>query len=128
MYLCLSPVRAFPVSTVASPCPPLHQVVARDLFHRYVVKGYGAVSLPTAPGRYTREVRTFAPAASSKLQEFAAWFTGNYPQFYDPKFVGRSEGREVTRVRSSGTVRVAFNIVTRGMEAHGYAASGTADA
>ncbi len=50
--------------------------------------------IPTVPGRHVREVHTFAPAASSKLQEIAAYFRGDHPQFYDAKFVAKSEGRE----------------------------------
>lgn len=96
-------------------------VVSRDLFHRYVVRGYGSVVIPTVPGRHVRDVHTFAPAASSKLQEIAAYLRGDYPQFYDAKFVARSEGREVTRVRSLGTVRVSLDITTKGLESHGYA-------
>ena len=62
--------------------PPVSpvQVVARDLLHRYIVKGYGSVAVPTSPGSYVRDIRTFAPVATSKLQEVAAFFTGNYPQ------------------------------------------------
>ncbi len=63
---------------------------------RYVVRGYGSVVIPTVPGRHVRDVHTFAPAASSKLQEIAAYLRGDYPQFYDAKFVARSEGREGT--------------------------------
>jgi hypothetical protein len=36
-------------------------------------------------------------------------------QFFDSKFVCQSDGREVTRVRSTGTVRLKLNIVTKGI-------------
>ena len=35
-------------------------------------------------------------------------------QFFDSKFVCQSDGREVTRVRSTGMVRLKLNIVTKG--------------
>lgn len=41
-------------------------------------------------------------------QCFSTW------QFFDSKFVTRGEGREVTRVRRSGTVKVSLDVLTRG--------------
>lgn len=38
----------------------------------------------------------------------------------DPKVVAQGEGREVTRVRSQGSVKVSFSIVTRDMKKLGY--------
>jgi len=35
-------------------------------------------------------------------------------QFFDSKFVCQSEGREVTRVKKSGTLTVNLNVVTKG--------------
>jgi B9 domain-containing protein 1 len=55
-------------------------VVSRDIFHRYVVRGYGSTVLPTCPGRHIRDVRTFTPSSSSLLQQIASFVRGDYPQ------------------------------------------------
>ncbi|KAK3726946.1 hypothetical protein QZH41_014795, partial [Actinostola sp. cb2023] len=41
-----------------------------DVFGHDVVRGYGAVHIPTTPGSNTREVPMFVPESSSKLQKF----------------------------------------------------------
>jgi B9 domain-containing protein 1 len=99
------------------------QVYGLDALGRDVVKGYGSVLLPTTSGTHTRFVQTFTPASSSLLQEFIAWITGNPPELYDSKFVAQGEGREVTRVKAGGLVKVVVNVATRGMERMGYATS-----
>jgi hypothetical protein len=49
-----------------------------------------AVLVPTVPGRHVRDVQTFAPASSSKLQELASFIRGDYPQVgVLQMFVGR---------------------------------------
>ena len=112
-----------------------------DSLGRDVVCGYGSVHLPTTPGRHVRYVRMFTPLSSSKLQEWVSWALGRPPQFFEADFVARDEGREgearrrcrrsprarlahaplpVTRVRSTGVVKLVLNVTTRGMEALGY--------
>jgi B9 domain-containing protein 1 len=108
--------RAHPPS---APYPP-PSLARQDFLGRYVIRGYGSVLLPTTPGRYVRYVRTFAPASSTLLQAALAWLTGALPEFYDSRFAASGKGREVVRTVSTGVVRVAFNVVTRGMAAHGY--------
>lgn len=49
-----------------------------------------------------------------------SWFFGRRPEFVDPKLVAQGEGREVTRVRSQGSVKVTFSVVTRDMKKLGY--------
>jgi hypothetical protein len=48
-------------------------------------------------------------------------------QFYDSRFAASSEGREVTRVESTGTVRVTIQVLTRGMASHGFSTGGPPD-
>ena len=50
--------------------------------------------------------------------------SGSQPEFYDHKFVCKNEGREVTRVRSTGVVKLKLNVVTKGMGQHGYQKGG----
>lgn len=91
-----------------------------DVFGTDVVRGYGAVRVPVTPGCHTRQVNMFVPESSSTLQKFSSWFFGRRPEFVDPKLVAQGEGREVTRVRSQGKIRVRFNIVSRDMKKLGY--------
>lgn len=51
---------------------------------------------------------------------YHSWFLGRRPEFVDPKVVAQGEGREVTRVRSQGSVKVTFSVVTRDMKKLGY--------
>ena len=91
-----------------------------DGLGRDVVRGYGSIHLPARAGSYERWVPLFAPQSSTLMQQFIAWLAGTPPEFFDSKFVSQNEGREVTRVRSAGKVKVKLNIVTHGMASHGY--------
>ncbi|CAM9458357.1 unnamed protein product, partial [Ectocarpus fasciculatus] len=91
-----------------------------DDMGRDTVVGYGSVLIPTQAGRHERVAHMYAPQPSSMLQRFRAWVSGAYPEFFDSKFVTRGEGREVTRVRRSGTVKVSLDVMTRGMADFGY--------
>lgn len=71
-------------------------VYGLDGLGRDVVRGYGAMPLPVAPGAVTRRMAMFVPQASSKLQQFASWILGQRPEYIDPKFVAQSNGREGT--------------------------------
>jgi B9 domain-containing protein 1 len=91
-----------------------------DGIGRDVVQGYGCVHVPAVAGTYTRHVRLFKPKSSSVVQGVVAWFTGQRPEFFDPKFVSQGEGREVTRVSTSGVVTVKINVMTKNMASNGY--------
>ena len=91
-----------------------------DGMGRDVIRGYAAMHIPTVPGTYTRYLNAFTPTSSSTLQDFIAWLTGNRPEFFNAKFVAEGDGRELTRVKSSGVIKVKINVMTRGMEAFGF--------
>mmetsp|Transcript_20973 Transcript_20973/g.41119 ORF Transcript_20973/g.41119 Transcript_20973/m.41119 type:complete len:257 (+) Transcript_20973:198-968(+) len=91
-----------------------------DGLGRDIARGYGSVHIPTRPGTYTRKVRLFRPVCKSYLQQFLAWVRGLQPEFYDSRFVSKSEGREATRVESVGEVTIRLNVITRGMQSQGY--------
>jgi B9 domain-containing protein 1 len=95
-----------------------------DGMGRDVVRGYGSMLLPTTPGRHVRYVHTYTPLSSSILQRFMAWMSGTHPEFFDSKFVTQGEGREVTRVKNTGVVKVTVNVMTKGMESFGYSSGG----
>ncbi|XP_018620074.1 B9 domain-containing protein 1 isoform X1 [Scleropages formosus] len=98
-------------------------VYGPDTFGNDVVRGYGAVHVPLTPGKHVRTVPMFVPESTSRLQKFTSWLMGRRPEFTDPKVVAQGEGREVTRVRSQGTVTISFNIVTKDMKKLGYDAT-----
>ena len=50
-----------------------------------------------------------------------------HAQFYDASFAAASEGRDVTRVASTGAVSVALHTLSRGMAAHGFSTGGPPD-
>ncbi|KAI9139035.1 B9 domain-containing protein 1 [Paraphysoderma sedebokerense] len=98
-------------------------VYGLDGLGRDVIRGYGSVRLPITSGLHTLYVPLFVPIATSPFNQFISWITGRLPEFIDSKFVARSEGREVTRVQSSGTVKIVVNVVTKDMEKFGYTVS-----
>ncbi|CAM9418867.1 unnamed protein product [Choristocarpus tenellus] len=85
-----------------------------DNMGRDVVVGYGSLLVPTQSGRHERVVDIYAPQPSSLLQRFHSWVAGAYPEFFDSKFVARGEGREVTRVKRTGLMKVSMDVMTRG--------------
>ena len=95
-----------------------------DGMGRDVVRGYGSLLLPTTPGQHVRYVHMYTPVSSSVLQRFIAWMSGTHPEFFDSKFVAQGEGREVTRVKNTGIVKVTVSIMSKGMEAFGYNSGG----
>ena len=100
-------------------------VYGLDWWGRHVVRGYGSMHVPIAPGRYTKNVRLFTPLSSSPIQQLSAFFTGERPEFRDFKTVTTGEHREVTRVRSKGVVKVVLNVMVKNMADFGYSEDGT---
>jgi len=98
-----------------------------DYLGRDVVRGYGSVLVPLTPGQHVVDLDTYTPVATSIFNQAVSWLMGNPPEFFDSKFVCQGEGREVTRVQKSGSVRIKFNIVTKGMQSCGYSAAGTSE-
>ncbi|KAJ3360094.1 B9 domain-containing protein 1 [Allomyces javanicus] len=91
-----------------------------DFAGRDVLVGYATVRVPRHPGRHVLYAPLFAPLASSPLNQFLSWITGRRPEFVDPFLVARSEGRQVTRVRSNGTVKLVLDVFLKDMEKFGY--------
>lgn len=54
------------------------------------------------------------------LQQVASWVGGRPAEFSNPKFPAMGEGREVTRVQSTGHASVALNVITKDMSTFGY--------
>ena len=83
-------------------------------------RGYGSVLVPTRAGKYTRYIRMFTPLGSSPIQDFLGWLINSPPEFIRPAFVAEGSDREVTRVQSSGVVKVTLIVSTKDMTRYGY--------
>ena len=96
-------------------------VYSIDALGRDVIRGYGCVHLPIAAGVSVRKVPLYKPLSASLMQQFMAWVSGRRPaEFSNPKFPAMGEGREVTRVQSTGYASVQLNVVTKDMAVFGY--------
>ena len=98
----------------------------KDIFGRDVVEAYGAIHVPTQPGKHTRYARMFKPISSSLLTKFFGWLAGKNAEYVDaPRLIAKAEGREVTRVQSGGLVKVTFQVTLRRFEELGYITKST---
>ncbi|XP_063236197.1 B9 domain-containing protein 1 [Bacillus rossius redtenbacheri] len=95
-------------------------VYGLDVFGNDVVRGYGLCHVPISPGQHKKILPMFVPETSSLLQKLTCWLTGRRPEYIDSRVLARGEGRQVTRVRSHGSVEVNFNVVVRNMSHMGY--------
>ncbi|KAL3990507.1 B9 domain-containing protein 1 domain protein [Acanthocheilonema viteae] len=91
-----------------------------DFFGNDVICGYGAVHIPTVPGRTVRKIALFVPEASTSLQRFIGWLTGKRAEFVDSRIAAAADGRQVTKVRSQGIITITMDIVLKDMKKYGY--------
>jgi hypothetical protein len=91
-FLCLNVVILLPAHI--SVWQLVMSVYGPDVLGRDVVRGYGATRVPTIPGKRTRELALFVPESSSSLQQWVGYLLGQRPEFVDPKFIARGEGRD----------------------------------
>jgi len=94
-----------------------------DALGRDKTYGYGSMLVPTQPGHYQKEIEMYAPMPSSWYQRILNGITGTYPEFFDTKFVSQGSNREVTRVESTGSVKVQVQVATKDMQKFGYGES-----
>ena len=73
-----------------------------------VVKAYGSAIIPTEPGMHKKTIRMYSPVESSSL---LGYFGYNSPKddslshlINNPRAIASPDGREVTRVISSGKI------------------------
>ena len=95
-----------------------------DWLGRDVIKGYTSVVVPLQTGAHTiTTTPLYTPMATTIYNDWMGWLYGNPPEFYNAKFVCQGEGRDVTRVRSTGgTVTIRLHVTTKGMQEMGYSA------
>jgi len=83
-----------------------------------VIKGYGWVHVPVAPGRYETVVPLFSPRHSSLARSIFSKFSA--PEFIDETFVCQDEGRSVTRVKSEGYVKIKWSVTMKNIQSQGF--------
>jgi B9 domain-containing protein 1 len=93
------------------------QLYGPDFMGRTVMRGYGAVHVPTQAGHHEMYVQVFTPKSSSTFQSIQSTLMGTPPEFHNPKFATTGEARCVTRVQSLGTVKVCMDVVLVNMKA-----------
>jgi B9 domain-containing protein 1 len=92
-----------------------------DFLGREVAKGYGVVHIPTTPGRHERTVQIFSPLTSSVMLKFFGFLVGQRAELINaPKVVASGDGREITRTKTEGSVKVVFQVTLRDLEKFGY--------
>ncbi|KRX04795.1 hypothetical protein PPERSA_06429 [Pseudocohnilembus persalinus] len=97
------------------------KVKGPDFFGRSVIKGYGSVHFPTQPGTHERTVRIYKPIPMSLFGGFFGFLDGKQAEYTEAdKVIARGEGRDVTRVKSVGYVKVRFEVMKRNFQNFGY--------
>lgn len=92
-----------------------------DFLGREVIKGYGVVHVPTQPGRHERTVHIFSPITSNVFSRFFGTLFGTKAELINaPKVISSGEGREITRTKSEGSIKVIFQVSHRDMDKFGY--------
>jgi hypothetical protein len=96
--------------------------------------GHGAALLPVMPGsQIPVAVPLYRPAASKTgplafVARLLRPLTGDYPDYFDSRFVGQGESRLVTRVEATGEATLHFNVATSGLAQAGFNVGGVAGA
>ncbi|KAK6054576.1 B9 protein [Cooperia oncophora] len=91
-----------------------------DLLGHDVVRGYGALPIPTIPGSHVRIVPCFVPEASSTYQKFVGILSGRRPEFVDPSHVARADARHATRVTTQGKLVVRVDVILKDIAKFGF--------
>jgi len=92
-----------------------------DFLGREVIKGYGVVHVPTTPGRHERTIQIFSPLTSSVMLKFFGFLVGQRAELINaPKVVASGDGREITRTKAEGSIKIVFQVTLRDMEKFGY--------
>lgn len=88
----------------------------KNALRKDTIVGYGAIHVPTQPGRHQLEIQLFKPASASILQSIIGFFNGITPDYVRMDFIADGSDREVTTTRSQGQLTVTFNVLLRGLQ------------
>lgn len=84
-------------------------------------KGYGVVHIPTTPGRHERTVHIFSPITSSIISKFLGMLKGQNAIINNaPSVLSSGDGREITRTKTEGTIKIVFQVTLRDMDKFGF--------
>jgi B9 domain-containing protein 1 len=71
--------------------------------------------------RHERTVQIFSPVTSSVILKFLGVLVGQRAEIINaPKVVASGDGREITRTKSEGSIKIIFQVTTRDMDKFGY--------
>ena len=99
----------------------LIQVSSKHEFQRHIVEGYGFVKVPTTPGAYEFNVKTWVPKGGIR-SEMRNYFIGGAGRLHNlksiemPSDMGGASflSKFGFRTESSGTIKVRMNIICQG--------------
>ncbi len=95
--------------------------ISPNFFGKETIKGYGVVHVPTTPGRHERTLHIFSPITSSIINNFLGLIVGKKAEIIDaPRVIASGDGREITRTKTEGTIKVVFQVTLRDMDKFGY--------
>ncbi|KAH3760715.1 flagellar basal body component [Pelomyxa schiedti] len=100
-------------------------VYGPDFLGREVIQGYGVMHLPISSGRFVKYMTLWTPLSPSSMEQMTTFFIGQRPEYINPIFISQGAGREVTKVRSYGKLKVSLDVITKGMTAMGYSKPST---
>lgn len=95
-------------------------IYGKDFLGRDVVRGYGSVLIPTVQGRHELVVEMYRPVSGNCCHEMLNFFKGTIPEYYETAFTARNQGREVTRVRCEGKLKLTFETLLKDMDTFGF--------
>ena len=83
--------------------------------------GYGVVHVSTTPGRHERIVHIFSPITSSVINKFLGMLIGQKAEIRDaPNVIASGDGREITRTKTQGSIKIIFQVTLRDMDKFGF--------
>ena len=79
------------------------------------------VHIPTQPGRHERTLQVFSPITSNVILEFLGVLAGQKAEIMFASNVFKTgEGREITRTKTEGSVKIIFYVSTSDTDKFGY--------
>lgn len=97
-------------------------VYAYNSWSQDVIVGYTSIRIPMFNNEKNNviEADLYRPISSNTMSDFLSWVKGHSPEYYDISTIGKSDVREVTRVKSNGKIKVTFNTLTKNLQSFGY--------
>eukprot|EP00300_Choanocystis_sp_HF-7_P034409 c47133_g1_i1.p2 GENE.c47133_g1_i1~~c47133_g1_i1.p2 ORF type:complete len:185 (-),score=17.50 c47133_g1_i1:108-662(-) len=94
------------------------EVWHQDTYGRCELYGYGFVHVPSAPGQFDLEIRTWRPKLSF-WESLKAWLVGGSPELVTDDVVTSPMDRFSLVTETMGLVQVSIGIILRGFAENG---------